>query len=180
MPILKLSMDQLQRPTIEEVKQAPKMPYVVVLDNVRSLLNVGSIFRTADAFACQHLFLAGITGTPPHRELLKTSLGSELTVPWSHHADTLSVVHQLKLEGYQCYAVEQASGSIMLDQWQPDLSIGPVALIMGNEVEGVSQQVVNACHGCLEIPQWGHKHSLNVAVAAGVVMWQLASRINTE
>jgi len=180
MIIKKLTMDQLQRPTVEEAQQLPKLPYVLVLDNVRSLLNVGSIFRSADAFACDHLYLAGITGTPPHRELLKTSLGSELTVPWSHHAAALEVVLELKAKGYTCLALEQAAGSTKLHEWQPEGSSGPWAIVLGNEVEGVSQAVVNACDGCLEIPQLGHKHSLNVAVAAGVVMWQIVSVLQPE
>ncbi len=169
----KLTMADLCRPSAAEAAQSPKLPYVVVLDNIRSMHNVGSLFRTADAFGCLKLLLCGITGTPPHREIQKTALGSEETVSWVHYADTVTAVQDLKQAGYYCLALEQAEGSIMLQDLV--LPLGqPVALVLGNEVEGVQQQVVDACDACLEIPQLGHKHSLNVSVAAGVAMWEIA------
>lgn len=171
MPVRKLTMADLNRLSVPEAAAGPKLPYVLVLDNIRSMLNVGSIFRTADAFACEKLYLTGITGTPPHREIQKTALGSEQTVSWTYSASTAEVLKVLRDEGYLCLAVEQTVGSIKLDAWEPDTT-QPLALVLGNEVEGVSDEALALCNGALEIPQYGHKHSLNVAVAAGVVMWQ--------
>ncbi len=168
----KLRMDELERLSVEEFKQSTKTPVALVLDNVRSGLNVGSAFRTADAFALEHIYLCGITAIPPHREILKTALGSTETVAWSHHADLPALVAQLKNEGYQVLAVEQVDQSIPLSDFQvePDTRY---ALIFGNEVEGVSSAVLPQCHACLEIPQAGTKHSINVAVCVGIVCWEL-------
>lgn len=166
----KLSVTELQRIDIDTFKQSKKTPLVVVLDNVRSLHNVGSVFRTADAFRIQHIYLCGITATPPHAEIHKTALGAENAVEWTFFNDTMQVIELLKEQGYVVLSVEQAENSISL----PNLTLDATkqyAIVLGNEVKGVQQQVVDACHGCIEIPQFGTKHSLNVSVAAGLVMW---------
>lgn len=153
-------------------READKLAVVVVLDNVRSLHNVGAVFRTADAFALHGLCLCGITATPPSAEIHKTALGAEDTVAWTYHADTLEAVIALKREGYKLLAVEQVEGSTSLS----DLTLSPndkVALVMGNEVKGVRQEVIDICDGAIEIPQYGTKHSLNVSVSAGIVMWEV-------
>lgn len=163
-------MSELGRPTRDEARGLPRIPVVVVLDNVRSLNNVGSFFRTCDAFAVERLVLAGITGTPPDREIHKTALGAELTVPWMHFPRAEDAVAELRGEGCTVLAVEQVSGAAMLDGFHPDGS-KKYALVFGNEVEGVSQNVIDLCDGAIEIPQAGTKHSLNVAVSGGVVLW---------
>lgn len=166
----KLSVTELQRIDIDTFKQSKKTPLVVVLDNVRSLHNVGSVFRTADAFRIQHIYLCGITATPPHAEIHKTALGAENAVEWTFFNDTMQAIELLKEQGYVVLSVEQAENSISL----PNLALDATkqyAIVLGNEVKGVQQQVVDACHGCIEIPQFGTKHSLNVSVAAGLVMW---------
>lgn len=153
-------------------READKLAVVVVLDNIRSLHNVGAVFRTADAFALHGLCLCGITATPPSAEIHKTALGAEDTVAWTYHADTLEAVIALKREGYKLLAVEQVEGSTSLS----DLTLSPndkVALVMGNEVKGVRQEVIDICDGAIEIPQYGTKHSLNVSVSAGIVMWEV-------
>lgn len=153
-------------------READKLAVVVVLDNVRSLHNVGAVFRTADAFALHGLCLCGITATPPSAEIHKTALGAEDTVAWTYHADTFEAVIALKKEGYKLLAVEQVEGSTSLS----DLTLSPndkVALVMGNEVKGVRQEVIDICDGAIEIPQYGTKHSLNVSVSAGIVMWEV-------
>jgi tRNA G18 (ribose-2'-O)-methylase SpoU len=169
-------MADLGRPTTEVALEQPKLPFVVVVDNVRSMLNVGAVFRTADAFAAHHLILCGITGQPPHREIGKTALGSEYSVAWVYEKDTVVAIKDLKAQGYLCFALEQAEGSINLAQWEVP-TMCSIALVIGNEVEGVQQSVIDLCDGCLEIPQWGHKHSLNVAVAAGVAIWEIAKAL---
>ena len=161
----------MNRLTAEEFKQEQKTPLVVVLDNVRSLHNVGSVFRTADAFLLEAVYLCGITSTPPHAEIHKTALGAENTVVWKYFEDTLAVVTELQAEGYTVFAIEQAEGSTLL----PNLELDPTkkyAVILGNEVKGVQQTVVDACDGCIEIPQFGTKHSLNVSVTGGVIIWE--------
>lgn len=153
-------------------READKLAVVVVLDNVRSLHNVGAVFRTADAFALHGLCLCGITATPPSPEIHKTALGAEDTVAWTYYADTLEAVSALKREGYKLLAVEQVEGSTSLS----DLTLSPndkVALVMGNEVKGVRQEVIDICDGAIEIPQYGTKHSLNVSISAGIVMWEV-------
>jgi tRNA G18 (ribose-2'-O)-methylase SpoU len=177
----KLAVTELQRIDIDAFKESRKIPLVMVLDNVRSLHNVGSVFRTADAFRVEHIYLCGITATPPHAEIHKTALGAENSVEWTFFEDTLQAVQLLQEQGYTVFAVEQAENSISL----PNLQLDPnqrYALVLGNEVKGVAQQVVDACQGCIEIPQFGTKHSLNVSVAAGLVMWdafkQLYETIN--
>jgi 23S rRNA (guanosine2251-2'-O)-methyltransferase len=172
----KLSLGALNRPSLEEFRHAEKLPVVLVLDNIRSALNVGSIFRTADAFALERILLCGITATPPHREILKTALGSSESVPWEYYPRTLDAVEMLKAAGYRVVAVEQATEKTMLHELA--LEPGqPQAFVFGNEVDGVDLEVLRACHGVVEIPQYGTKHSLNVAVAAGIVAWEVGKRM---
>lgn len=177
----KLAVTELARIDIDTFKQSQKTPLVVILDNVRSLHNVGSVFRTADAFRIEHIYLCGITATPPHAEIHKTALGAENSVAWTYQPDAMQVVENLKQEGYVLFAVEQAENSQSLEQLQLDPT-QRYAIVLGNEVKGVQQTVVDACDGCIEIPQFGTKHSLNVSVAAGLVMWdafkQLYGTIN--
>lgn len=167
----KLSMDELGRKTTEEFKSAPKLPVVIVLDNVRSMNNIGSVFRTADAFLLQGIYLCGVTATPPHREIQKTALGATESVSWKHFPTTLDAVNELKKDGFAVYAVEQVENSIMLDKINlPDKKI---ALVFGNEVSGVEQNVIDVCVACIEIPQYGTKHSINLAVSVGIVVWEV-------
>lgn len=168
----KLTMAELGRKTVEECRQAEKLPVVVVLDQVRSMYNVGSVFRTADAFQIQALWLCGYTPTPPHRDIHKTALGATETVSWQHDPDTPAAVNRLKAEGYAVWAVEQAEGSRYLHDFVPDFS-RPIALVFGNEMHGVQQAVLDRVDGCIEIPQFGMKHSLNIAVSVGVVLWDM-------
>lgn len=179
----KLAVTELQRIDIDTFKQSQKIPLVMVLDNVRSLHNIGSIFRTADAFRVEHIYLCGITATPPHAEIHKTALGAENSVEWTFFEDTIDAVKHLQAQGFIVYAVEQAENSIELT----NLTLDPTkqyAMVVGNEVKGVGQAVVDACQGCIEIPQFGTKHSLNVSIAAGLVMWdafkQLYGTINCD
>ncbi len=172
----KLKITELNRMTAEEFKEADKLPLTVILDNVRSLHNIGSVFRTADAFRVECIYLCGITAVPPHPEMHKTALGAEFTVDWKYEQDTLSVVNKLKSEGYLVYSVEQAEGSVMLNDMLPDVS-RRYAVILGNEVKGVRQDVINHSDGCIEIPQYGTKHSLNVSVTAGIVIWDLFRKL---
>ena len=163
-------MEALHRISVEEFKQCEKSPVVLVLDNVRSALNVGSIFRTADAFRISKILLCGITACPPNAEIRKTALGAEQSVEWGHCADSVAAVNALKADGYTIIAIEQAVGSVMIDKM--DLSPYPkVALIFGNEVKGVAQEIVDISDLCIEIPQEGTKHSLNISCCAAIVMW---------
>ncbi|MCF0199402.1 MAG: RNA methyltransferase [Bacteroidaceae bacterium] len=171
----KLKVQEMNRLTVEEFRQSNKLPLVVVLDHVRSLYNVGSVFRSSDAFRVEAVVLCGITAQPPHPEIHKTALGAEDSVRWQYFKDTLEAVAQLKAEGYSVWAVEQCKGSTMLQDFQPEEG-KKYAVVLGNEVKGVQQQVVDACEGCLEIPQYGTKHSLNVSVTAGIVIWELAKK----
>lgn len=173
----KLKITELERLTPSEFHAKPKTPLIVVLDNVRSLHNVGSIFRTADAFLLEAVYLCGITSTPPQPEIHKTALGAEDTVVWKYFKDTHLAITALKTTGYSVYAIEQAEGSTLL----PALSIGAaqkVAVVFGNEVKGVQQSVVDTCDACIEIPQFGTKHSLNVSVTGGIIIWELFKRLN--
>lgn len=165
------TMPELSRMDVAEFKKAAKFPFCVVLDNVRSMHNIGSCFRTCDAFRVRKLYLCGFTATPPHREIEKAALGSTLSVEWQHCDDTLEAVKDLQVQGYKVYAVEQVHGSAALQDFHPAKD-EKVAFIFGNEVEGVRQEVVDACDGALEIPQFGTKHSFNVSVSAGIVLWQ--------
>ena len=163
-------MDQLNRADIQSFKQQDKTPIVLVLDNVRSMHNVGSAFRTADGFAIEKIILCGITGTPPHREIEKTALGATQSVAWQYHKDNTEAIQQLKLEGYKIYAVEQAQGSLSLQAFKPTNN-EKYALVFGNEVHGVDDSVMQIVDGCIEIPQFGTKHSFNVSVTMGIVLW---------
>lgn len=167
----KLSMEELNRKSVDEFKESEKMPIVVVLENIRSAYNVGSIFRTADAFLLQGMYICGYTAYPPHKEIRKTALGADETVHWKHFKKVQDALDELRAEGFKIYAVEQASNSIHLEQfnWGGE----KVAVILGNEVTGVEQSTIEQTDGCIEIPQLGMKHSLNVSVAAGVVLWEL-------
>lgn len=167
----KLLNDELGRPSLEEYAEQQKLPVVVVLDNVRSAQNVGSFFRTADAFGIERIELCGISSTPPNRELHKTALGSELSVAWRYSESTVECLEKLRSEGYELLAVEQVEGAVMLDKFVAQCD-KRYALIFGNEVDGVSEEAVAMVDGAIEIPQVGIKHSLNVSVAAGVLMWE--------
>ena len=172
----KLKNSELERKTASEFKAALKTPVTVILDNVRSLNNIGSIFRTADAFLIEKIYLCGITATPPHKDIQKTALGATETVAWEHAEDVLAVVEKLHQQDWHVYSVEQAENAIFLDSFQPQKG-RKIALVFGNEVKGVQQKVVSASDGVLEIPQLGSKHSLNIAVSAGVVLWDVFSKI---
>ena len=172
----KLKITELNRISIEEFKEADKLPLVVGLDDIRSLHNIGSVFRTADAFRIECIYLCGITATPPHPEMHKTALGAEFTVDWKYVNNAVETVDNLRSEGYVVYSVEQAEGSIMLDELTLDRS-KKYAVVMGNEVKGVQQEVIDHSDGCIEIPQYGTKHSLNVSVTAGIVIWDLFKKL---
>ncbi len=167
----KLSVDELGRKTVDEFREAEKLPIIAVMENVRSAYNVGSLFRTADAFLIEAVYLVGYTAFPPHKEIRKTALGAEDTVSWKHFKTMDGCLEDLKARGYPVYAVEQAEGSRLLHEVEADQ--GPIAVVFGNEVTGVEQETIRQCAGCIEIPQLGMKHSLNVATAAGVVLWEL-------
>jgi len=169
-------MDDLNRLTAEEFKETEKFPYVLILDDIRSLNNVGSVFRTADAFKADKVYLCGITGTPPHRDIQKTALGADETVTWEHVSDVLELVKSLQEQGYTVAAVEQVEGSVSLLDFQPEPN-QKYAFVFGNEVFGVNEEVVKQANFCLEIPQYGTKHSLNIAVTNGVVCWDFVSKI---
>lgn len=162
----------MNRLTPEEFKAQTKTPLVVVLDNVRSLHNVGSVFRTGDAFLIEAVYLCGITSTPPHVEIHKTALGAENTVEWKYFEDSHDAVNELKAQGYTVFAIEQAEGSTMLSDLELEKT-KKYAVILGNEVKGVQQSVVDACDACIEIPQFGTKHSLNVSVTGGIIIWEM-------
>ena len=167
----KLKNKELERKTVEEFKASSKLPFVIVLDNIRSLNNVGSFFRTADAFLVDEIHLCGISATPPNKEIHKTALGSTDSVNWKYFAYTTDSIKYLKENKYRIYAIEQADNSVALN----DFVVTPYdkyALIFGNEVKGVQQSIINLCNGCVEIPQYGTKHSINVSVSGGVVMWE--------
>lgn len=167
----------MNRLTTEVFKASRKIPLVVVLDHVRSLNNVGSVFRTSDAFRVEAIYLCGITACPPHAEIHKTALGAEESVDWLYFKDTMEAVEKLKAEGYVVCAIEQAEGSTMLDKLLLDKT-KKYAVILGNEVKGVQQNVVDNCDMCVEIPQYGTKHSLNVSVTAGIVIWDFFQRLS--
>ena len=172
----KLKVTEMNRLTVEEFKEARKLPLVVVLDDVRSLHNIGAVFRTSDAFLVDCIYLCGITAVPPHPEMHKTALGAEYTVNWKYFKDTEEAVNELHTMGYTVFAIEQCEGSTMLDKLtlEPDKKY---AVVLGNEVKGVKQEVVNRCDGCIEIPQFGTKHSLNVSVTAGIIIWEFACKL---
>lgn len=164
---------EMQRLSVEAFKEAPKLPLTVVLDDVRSMHNVGSVFRTADAFRLEQVVLCGITGCPPHAEIHKTALGAEDSVNWIYETSALEAVKNLKEKGYTILSVEQAEGSTMLHHFEPE-DCRKYAIVLGNEVKGVHQEVIDGSDGCLEIPQLGTKHSMNVSVTGGIVIYHFA------
>jgi len=171
----KLLNEELNRLSVEDFKKVEKIPFMLVMDNVRSLHNIGSLFRTADAFRLEGIYLCGITATPPHREIHKTALGATESVHWEYHKETTDAISELKEKGYLILSVEQAEGAVLLDQVQ--LSDNQkYALVFGHEIRGVDQRVVDMSDQCIEIPQYGTKHSLNISVAAGIVIWELFRR----
>lgn len=172
----KLKVTEMNRISVEEFKKSEKLPLVVVLDNVRSLYNVGSVFRTSDAFRLQGICLCGITARPPHIEIHKTALGAEESVNWCYYEDTVECVDNLRKEGYTILSIEQCEGSTLLPNLQID-STKRYAVVMGNEVKGVQQEVVDKSDGCIEIPQYGTKHSMNVSVTAGIIIWEFARQL---
>ena len=171
----KLKLEELGRSSVDEFRSCKKNPIVLVLDNIRSGLNVGSIFRSADAFAVDHLILCGITAQPPHREVLKSAIGATESVLWKHHDSTLEVIQQLRSEGFQIWGVEQTNASKPLQQimWDGE----SIALVLGHEVRGLSEEILPLLDQAIEVPQFGSKHSLNVAVCAGIVLWHLMAQI---
>ena len=172
----KLKITELNKLTNEEYKETDKIPLTIVLDNVRSLHNVGSVFRTSDAFLIEQIYICGITSTPPHAEIHKTALGAEDSVSWKYYEETAQALYDLKKEGYTLLAIEQAEGSTMLGEMK--LAKGKkYAVVFGNEVKGVQQSVVDSCDTCIEIPQYGTKHSLNVSVTAGIIIWEFAKQL---
>jgi tRNA G18 (ribose-2'-O)-methylase SpoU len=172
----KLKIAELNRMSAAEFKEAEKLPLAVVLDNVRSLHNVGSVFRTSDAFRVEAIYLCGITASPPHPEIHKTALGAELTMEWKHVDNCVDIVNKLRSEGYEVFGIEQVEHSVMLSDFVVDKS-KKYAVVLGNEVKGVQQEVIDVCNGCIEIPQYGTKHSLNVSVAGGLVIWELFKKM---
>ncbi|MCX6233061.1 MAG: RNA methyltransferase [Bacteroidetes bacterium] len=172
----KLKNEELNRLTVDDFKEAEKLPLIILLDNIRSQHNIGSVFRTSDAFRIEAIYLCGITATPPNREIHKTALGATDTVKWVYFENTLSAVEKLKQENYTVYAVEQAEQSISLNDFDV-MNEQKIALIFGNEVDGVSEEVMHSVDGCIEIPQFGTKHSLNISVSAGIVIWEVANRM---
>lgn len=175
----KLKLDELNRASVTEFKQQEKLPVVVVLDNVRSMHNVGSIFRTCDGFAVEQVCLCGITSQPPHREIEKTALGATQSMSWIYYIDPVEAVEQLRKKGYQIIAVEQAEKSIMLNEFEAKHE-EKYALVFGNEVNGVSDEVMSIIDACIEIPQFGTKHSFNIVVSAGIVLWDFFSKLITQ
>ena len=173
----KLRNSELDRKSVDQFKEAEKTPIIVILDNIRSLNYIGSVFRTADAFLIQKIYLCGITAQPPHKDIQKTALGATESVDWEHVEDTLSLIEKLKSDGIKICAIEQAEDAVMLNDFQPE-NDKTYAVVFGNEVKGVQQKVVSASDVVIEIPQLGSKHSLNISVSTGVVLWDLFSKIN--
>ncbi len=175
----KLKLDELNRASVSEYKKQDKLPVTVILDNIRSMHNIGSIFRTSDGFAIEQIYLCGITAQPPHREIEKTALGATQSVNWTYFETPLQAIEKLRADGYQIIAIEQAENSIMLNKFVPIIN-NKYALILGNEVNGVSDEVMEQIDTCIEIPQFGTKHSFNVVVSAGIVLWDFLSKMNLK
>lgn len=173
----KLANSELERKSIEDFKQAEKTPITIILNDIRSLHNIGSVFRTADAFLIEKIYLCGITATPPNKEIHKTALGATETVAWEYAKDVLEVIDTLQKENVSVMAIEQVENSISLQEFEPK-SGQKYALVFGNEVKGVSQEAIKKCEGTIEIPQLGTKHSLNISVSAGIVVWDLFQKLN--
>mgnify|MGYP000097255302 CR=1 FL=1 len=167
---------ELERLTIEEFKSEEKTPIIVLLDNIRSLNNIGSVFRTGDAFRIEKIYLCGYTATPPNKDIAKTALGATKSVDWEHREDIKELIQELKQNTTEVYAIEQASNSVMLDEFHPKKKV-KTAVIFGNEVQGVQQEAIDLCDGVIEIPQIGTKHSLNISVSNGVVLWDLYAKL---
>ncbi len=167
----KLSMDELNRKSVDEVRRAEKIPVIALLENIRSAYNVGSVFRTADAFLIEAVYITGYTAKPPHKEISKTALGAQESVEWKYFESTKIAVKELRQNNFKIFAVEQVADSISLERFS-ELNIDKTVFIFGNEVSGVEQQTISLCDGCIEIPQFGMKHSLNISVAAGIVLWE--------
>lgn len=174
----KLSVDEMGRMSVDEFKESEKFPFVIVLDNIRSLNNIGSFFRTADALRAEKIILCGYTQQPPHREITRSALGAEMSVAWEKYPSAVEAVQVLKSQGYKVWCVEQAEGSTLLQNFEPDLAV-PYAFVFGNEVEGVDDAAIAESDGCLEIPQFGTKHSFNVSVSAGIVLWDFIKKMIT-
>ncbi|WMW78166.1 RNA methyltransferase [Flavobacterium sp. 20NA77.7] len=172
----KLANAELERKSLSEFKAAQKTPIIVILDDIRSLHNIGSVFRTSDAFLIEKIYLCGITATPPNKEIHKTALGATETVVWEYAKDILSVIEKLKAENVHIWSIEQTENAVMLNEFMPDAET-KYALIFGNEVKGVSQEAINLSDGVIEIPQLGSKHSLNISVSAGIVIWDLFQKL---
>lgn len=172
----KLENSELDRKSVTDFKLADKTPIVIILDDIRSLHNIGSVFRTSDAFLIEKIYLCGITATPPNKEIHKTALGATDTVAWEYAKDVLEVISKLKAENTIVYAIEQVENAVFLDNFQP-IKETKYALVFGNEVYGVSQEAIKMCDGCIEIPQLGTKHSLNISVSAGIVVWDLFQKM---
>lgn len=168
----KLKNAELNRKSVNAFKTAPKTPFVLILDNVRSLNNIGSVFRTADAFLIEAIYLCGITACPPHKDIHKTALGATDSVDWKYYNSAEEAIDKLKSQGYTIIAIEQTEGSVMLDKFIPERGL-KYALVFGHEVKGVDQQIVDMCDLSIEIPQYGTKHSFNISVSAGIVLWDL-------
>lgn len=173
----KLKNSELNRLSVAEFKNVNKLPVVVVLDNIRSLNNIGSVFRTSDAFLLEKIVLCGITAQPPHRDIHKTALGATESVHWEYYQDTVDALKKLQENGYACFAIEQVENSTLLNEFEAK-NHSKIAVIFGNEVKGVQQEVIDKCHGCIEIPQLGTKHSLNISVSAGIVLWDIVSKLH--
>jgi len=173
----KLTMEELNRKSVDEFKESEKNPVIAVLENIRSAYNVGSVFRTADAFLIESIYITGYTAKPPHKEITKTALGAQDTVDWRYFQTTKEAIEHLKENQYKVFAVEQVTYSISLEKIDI-LPVDRIAFIFGNEVSGVDQQIIALCDGCVEIPQFGMKHSLNISVAAGIVLWEAVKKIN--
>jgi len=167
----KLSMDELNRKSVDEFRRAEKIPVIAVLENIRSAYNVGSVFRTADAFLIDSIYITGYTAKPPHKEISKTALGAQDSVDWNYFENTKYAIEELKKNGYKIFAVEQVADSISLENFSK-IDLDKIAFIFGNEVSGVEQETILLCDGSIEIPQFGMKHSLNISVAAGIVLWE--------
>lgn len=174
----KLANSELERKSIEDFKQAKKTPIIIILDDIRSLHNIGSVFRTADAFLIEKIYLCGITATPPNKEIHKTALGATDTVSWEYAKDVLEVIENLKRENIAVFAIEQVENSISLQEFVPKDG-EKYALVFGNEVKGVSQEAIKICEGTIEIPQLGTKHSLNISVSAGIVVWDIFQKLHS-
>lgn len=175
----KLLNSELERKTVDDFKLAQKTPIILILDDVRSLHNIGSVFRTSDAFLIEKIYLCGITAVPPHKEIHKTALGATETVDWEYAKDVVSVIEKLKNEQISLFAIEQVENAVLLNDFQVDKN-SKYALVFGNEVYGVSQKAIEMCDGTIEIPQLGTKHSLNISVSTGIVVWDLFQKLSSD